>query len=299
MAAPETLAARVGPIVDANVHLWDQRDNPVFWLSDRTLVRDMLGNYDALPDTYALGEYLDATAGFDVRGVWSDAGAADPVAAAGWVCDQSPAGVIQAIVSLADPADAGFEQLVRTLAENPLLRSIRIRLVPGLAAGGAGSRDALAQALRQLGELELVPTIEAGAEQLGQVEQLLRASAEAPAVLDHFGWPADLTERGRRAHMGVLERIAELPHVSTRIDAMTTIFGAGWQVERVRPWLQGVVDVFGAERCMVGSDMPIETLSRSFAELYDAYDAIFADGSDNERSLLFGGTAARVYGAGR
>jgi len=58
-------------------------------------------------------------------------------------------------------------------------------------------------------------------------------------------------------------------------------------------------DVFGAERCMVGSDMPIETLSRSFAELYDAYDAIFADGSDNERSLLFGGTAARVYGAGR
>jgi predicted TIM-barrel fold metal-dependent hydrolase len=36
----------IGPIVDCNVHLWDQRDNPVFWLSDRTLVRDMLGDYD-------------------------------------------------------------------------------------------------------------------------------------------------------------------------------------------------------------------------------------------------------------
>jgi hypothetical protein len=27
----------LGPIVDCNVHLWDQDDDPVFWLSDRTL----------------------------------------------------------------------------------------------------------------------------------------------------------------------------------------------------------------------------------------------------------------------
>ena len=40
----------MGPVVDSNVHLWDQRDNPVFWLQDRTLVRDMLGDYDSLPD---------------------------------------------------------------------------------------------------------------------------------------------------------------------------------------------------------------------------------------------------------
>ena len=31
-------------LVDANVHLWDQRDNPVFRLTDRTLVRDLLGD---------------------------------------------------------------------------------------------------------------------------------------------------------------------------------------------------------------------------------------------------------------
>ena len=30
----------LGPLVDANVHLWDQRDNAVFWLTDRTLARD-------------------------------------------------------------------------------------------------------------------------------------------------------------------------------------------------------------------------------------------------------------------
>jgi len=67
----------IGPIIDCNVHLWDQRDNPVFWLSDRTVVRDMLGDYDSLPDSYTLSDYRRQTSGYDVRGViWSDAGAA-------------------------------------------------------------------------------------------------------------------------------------------------------------------------------------------------------------------------------
>ena len=76
-------------IVDANVHLWDQRSNPVFWLTDRTLVRELIGDYDSLPDVYTLADYERETAAFDVRGiVWSDAGAADPVAAAEWAARQ-------------------------------------------------------------------------------------------------------------------------------------------------------------------------------------------------------------------
>jgi predicted TIM-barrel fold metal-dependent hydrolase len=82
----------LGPIVDSNVHLWDQRANPVFWLTDRTRVRDLIGDYDSLPDVYTLADYERETAALAVRGVvWSDAGAADPVAAAEWVRDQDDA----------------------------------------------------------------------------------------------------------------------------------------------------------------------------------------------------------------
>jgi len=95
----------IGPMIDCNVHLWDQRDNPVFWLSDRTVVRDMLGDYDSLPDSYTLSDYRRQTSGYDVRGViWSDAGAADPLAAADWVSRQHD-GVLPviAMVTLGDP----------------------------------------------------------------------------------------------------------------------------------------------------------------------------------------------------
>ena len=45
---------------------------------------------------------------------------------------------------------------------------------------------------------------------------------------------------------------------------------------------------------MLGSDLPIETLRSNFGDLYAAYDAIFDSYSDDDRRLLFGGTARRV-----
>ena len=102
---------KLGPIVDCNVHLWDQRDNPVFWLTDRTRVRDLIGNYDSLPDVYTLDDYERETAGFDVRGI------------------------VTGIVSLGDPAADGFGELVERLRMNPLVRSVRVRLAAGLTQG--------------------------------------------------------------------------------------------------------------------------------------------------------------------
>ena len=103
----------IGPIVNCNVHLWDQRDNPVFWLADRTLVRDMLGDYESLPDRYTLADYRRETRRYDLRGViWSDAGAADPLAAADWVSRQQGEVVpVIAMVTLGDPASAAFADL--------------------------------------------------------------------------------------------------------------------------------------------------------------------------------------------
>ena len=297
------IPTNLGPLIDCNVHLWDQRRNPVFWLTDRTMLRDMLGNYDSLPDEYGLADYLAATSGFDARGiVWSDAGAADPVAAVEWVSAQNVSGQVIGLVSLADPADPGFEELVAALVTNPLVTSVRMRLVrafaPGARAAPAVADDRLLDGLGLLGELGLVATIEAGAGMVGRVAELAAQVPELRIVLDHFGWPNDLSDAGRRAHLALLRRVAVEPNVSTRIDAIGTIFG-NWDMETIRPWLDGVVEAFGPHRCMLGSDLPIETLRSSFGDLYAAYDEVFASYSGDDRRQLFSESALRLYGAGR
>jgi predicted TIM-barrel fold metal-dependent hydrolase len=298
--AARTVARRVGPVVDSNVHLWAQGRNPVFWLKDRTMLRDMLGDYDSLPDTYTLADYNEATSEFDVRGVvWSDAGAADPVAAAEWVTSQNTAGHVIGLVALGDPTDPGFEQLTTVLRANVLVTSVRVRLVPafqpGAPAAAADTDGRLTDALGLLADQELVATIEAGPSEIGRVADLAHRFPRLQVVLDHFGWPDDLSDAGRRAHLALLRRLADEPNVATRIDAIGTIFRA-WDTDTLQPWLQGVVEAFGAERCMLGSDLPIETLRSSFGDLYTAYDAIFESYPENDRRLLFGDTARRLYG---
>jgi predicted TIM-barrel fold metal-dependent hydrolase len=293
-----------GPIVDGNVHLWDQRDNPVFWLTDRTLVRDLIGDYDSLPDVYTLDDYARETAAFDVRGiVWSDAGAADPVAAAEWVRRQDEGrGLVTAIVSLGDPATAGFGDLVDRLRGNPLVRSVRVRLAAGLAPGAEPQSTPLAhpgvmEHFALLARHGLVATVEATSDQVSAVTTLARELPELKIVVDHFGWPTDLGDAGRRTHLDRLGELAARPNVATRLDAIGTIFGP-WTTEQVRPWLRATVTLFGPERCVLGSDLPIERLRSGFGPLYRAYDAIFADHAPRDRDLLLRGAAERWYGDG-
>jgi predicted TIM-barrel fold metal-dependent hydrolase len=290
-----------GPIVDCNVHLWDQSDNPVFWLSDRTLVRDMLGDYDSLPDRYTLSEYRRETAGYDVRGViWSDAGAADPLAAADWVSrQQDGAPPVIAMVALGDPTSAGFAGLIDRCQQRAVIRSIRMRLVPELSARAVGGNlldDRLVRDnLALLASSGLVATVEATSSQLSLVT---RMAAQFPAlriVIDHFGWPQAGPGGGDLAgHMRGLAPLAAAGNVATRIDAIGTIFG-DWTLPQIRPWLLEVAGIFGPQRCMLGSDLPIENLRSGFGRLYAAYDAIFSAFSDDERAMLFHRTAERWY----
>jgi predicted TIM-barrel fold metal-dependent hydrolase len=84
--------------------------------------------------------------------------------------------------------------------------------------------------------------------------------------------------------------------VATRLDAVGTIFGP-WTTEQVRPWLLAVVALFGADRCMLGSDLPIERLRSGFEPLYRAYDEIFAGHPPRDREILLRTAAEQWYGA--
>jgi predicted TIM-barrel fold metal-dependent hydrolase len=232
-----------------------------------------------------------------VRGiVWSDAGAADPVAAAGWVSRQHlERGLVARIVSLGDPADGAFGGLVERLRGIPLVRSIRVRIAAGLVRGAQNESTLLEQpaVMEHFALMDrhgIMATIEAASDQLGVVTRLARELPHLNIVVDHFGWPTDLSDPGRMIHLDRLAELAGRPNVATRLDAIGTIFGA-WTTERVRPWLLATVALFGPDRCMLGSDLPIERLRSGFERLYRAYDEIFAGHARRDREMLLRGTA--------
>jgi predicted TIM-barrel fold metal-dependent hydrolase len=66
----------------------------------------------------------------------------------------------------------------------------------------------------------------------------------------------------------------------------------------IRDVVDDTVNIFGAERCLVGSDFPIEKLWTSYRELIGTYRAATVQLRAEQRDAIFRTTAMRVYRLG-
>ena len=62
--------------------------------------------------------------------------------------------------------------------------------------------------------------------------------------------------------------------------------------------LDDTVAMFGAERCLFGSNFPIEKLWTGYRDLVDAYRTAATQLRPEQRDAIFATTAARVYRLG-
>ena len=60
-------------------------------------------------------------------------------------------------------------------------------------------------------------------------------------------------------------------------------------------WCCETVELFGADRCLFGSNFPIEKLWTSYADLVAAHRAAIASLPDADQEAILRGTATRVY----
>jgi L-fuconolactonase len=62
-----------------------------------------------------------------------------------------------------------------------------------------------------------------------------------------------------------------------------------------RPFASTCLDLFGAERCMVESNFPVEKMGIGYSALWNALKRIASGASAGEKRAIFSGTAARAY----
>jgi predicted TIM-barrel fold metal-dependent hydrolase len=105
----------------------------------------------------------------------------------------------------------------------------------------------------------------------------------------------DLSSAGRAAWRAGMQRLAQLPNLYVKLS------GLGTFIHRVdQAHIAGIalptVEMFGADRCVFGSNFPIEKLWSSYAELVNAYRGALASLPEADQRRVFSGTARRLYG---
>lgn len=69
----------------------------------------------------------------------------------------------------------------------------------------------------------------------------------------------------------------------------------GELVDRLGPLLSFAIETAGIDRCMFGSNFPIDKVSVAYATLVDAYDELFQGYSKPERRAFFSGNGRSFY----
>lgn len=114
-------------------------------------------------------------------------------------------------------------------------------------------------------------------------------------VLDHIAKPmvrAGLIQTWKDD----LKELARHPNVWCKISGLVTEARMpGWKLEDFRPYLDVVLEAFGENRVMFGSDWPVCLLGGSYEQIFGLAADYFAQFSEEARGKFFGATAAAFY----
>jgi predicted TIM-barrel fold metal-dependent hydrolase len=91
-----------------------------------------------------------------------------------------------------------------------------------------------------------------------------------------------------------MTRLAACPNIVSKLSGLGTFIHRN-DPAHIAAVLTDTVAIFGAERCLFGSNFPIEKLWTSYRELVDAFRAAAAKLTTQQQDAIFRTTATRVY----
>jgi L-fuconolactonase len=132
-------------------------------------------------------------------------------------------------------------------------------------------------------------------DQLIYSKSLAAQFPEQKFVIDHLAKP-HIGKKEIKEWTLDIESIAKLPNVWCKLSGMVTEADwKGWHKHDFRPYVDVIVENFGIDRIMFGSDWPVCLVAASYGAVVDIVKDYFVAFSPNEQGNVFGGNAARFY----
>ncbi|WP_436702229.1 amidohydrolase family protein [Nocardioides sp. BYT-33-1] len=195
-----------------------------------------------------------------------------------------------AVIGTVDPAGsvAEIRAELEAQAASPRFRGVRVLY------GFDPDSPAAETVLGWLDERDLVFDLVINPEAMAPWLRRLERFPDLSLVLEHTGWPSSVDAAGRAAWQEAVRRFA------TATSAPCKLSGLGMATLDVseaslRPWLEFAIDQLGWERVMFGSNMPIETMGGSFAQLVASLRAVVGEASPADQARFWGENAAAAY----
>ncbi|MFC7404187.1 amidohydrolase family protein [Georgenia alba] len=301
-------ARRTLRIIDAHHHFWDlEGDGHYPWLHDRYDEGFFLGDYRAIRRTFLPAQYREATAGWNILGTVhceAERSRAEQVAEDEFLQqlhDEDPRFPL-AIVAHVDFLQENLAEVLAAHSRRPLVRGIRSK--PRLAGRGRdvapGERGTLGDrawqdGLRRLVDLGFSWDLRVPYDHLAEAADVIAGIDGLRVVVNHCGLPLDREPESLELWRAGMRALADLPGTSVKVSELG-LHPNRWDAESNAAVVRDVLGIFGYERAMFASNLPVASLSApTFDAVMEAVLRGAAGASADELAQLFAGTAGRVY----
>ena len=148
--------------------------------------------------------------------------------------------------------------------------------------------------------------------QLSELADLLRAFPETNVCLDHCGGLLGIPPHANRAEVFEVWResirdVAKYPNLKVKVGGLGMLY-CGWDFHlrdvpprseelaaAWRPYMETCIEAFGAERCMMESNFPVDKQSCGYGVLWNGLKRITRNYSAAEKAALYHDNAAKFY----
>ncbi|MEM9523685.1 MAG: amidohydrolase family protein [Pseudomonadota bacterium] len=286
-------------MIDAHHHIWRQADLP--WLLGPERPR-IFGPYAPIKRDYPIEEYLADIAGAGITGSvyvqanWAPNWAVDE---ARWVAAEAArTGWPMAIVAFADMTRRDCGGTLRKLSDIPGVVGIRHQFhwhqtpLYRFAPHAHLCDDPQVQRnVARLAEFGFGFDLQVFAPQMPGAVRLARACPDVTFILQHAGMLQDVSKAGRKAWLDGMKALAGCPNVVCKLSGLGT-FVRRCDPDHIADQVRTALRLFGPERCLYGSNYPIEKLWTSYADLWAAFRKAVPK---IHHISVFSETAARIY----
>jgi len=222
-----------------------------------------------------------------------------------WVQDTADQhGFPHAIVGFADLFKDGPElaAALDAMQRYPRLKGIRqqVHWHANLQYRFAPRPDVTADGVWRRGFAQLAPRgmlfeLQVFTSQMAAGAELARAFPQTTFVLEHAGMLEDLSEAGRAAWRAGMHRLAECPNMFVKLSGLGTFVHRA-TLGDIQPVVSDTVTLFGAARCLWGSNFPIEKIWTDYATLAANIRQAVSHLPVREQRQVLSDTAQRLYG---
>ncbi len=275
-----------GGVVDSHHHIWDPAKRPHEWLLALPSLNRPFGLSQLEQVATPLG--VSATVLVQVLN--------DPAETEEFLALASASEFIAGVVGWVDLTDPGVGETLARLSELPggdKLVGVR-HLVPNEPDPDWLRRHEVRRGVRAVSASGGAFDLLVSTRELPAAVDLAEHLEGATLVVDHMAKP-EIAASAWEPWNSLIGQLARSDSVFCKISGLVSQAGKHWDPTAVRPYVERVVELFGPNRLLFGSDWPVCTAVASYDQVLGLARDLITPLVGKETDAVFGGTARRIY----